>query len=276
MKKKLMLIPAYILSTVIGFLLAGFLFSIVASLALKMTITKDLLQSYTSYIYLFSTVFQLIGLVVYLKYVLKKDLTYVNWRNNFSKLFKGYLLGFLMSAFIAIILLITNSIKISSYDFSFLKWIFVFLIAFLIQAAGEELLIRGFVYNFFKEKFSVLKAIIISSIIFTLFHVSNDGFNLFSILNTFLMGIFLANLVNHTKSLELTTGIHAAWNFFISIFFGFNVSGVDLRSFIKLEYLDQSLTGGKYGPEASVLFTILIMILLALSYKIIHNKKELS
>jgi membrane protease YdiL (CAAX protease family) len=58
-----------------------------------------------------------------------------------------------------------------------------------------------------------------------------------------------------TKSLWLSMGMHIGWNFFQGPIFGFAASGHQTATLIQHEVVSSStyLTGGDFGPEASLL-----------------------
>jgi hypothetical protein len=83
-------------------------------------------------------------------------------------------------------------------------------------------------------------------------------------IGTFLAGLFLAYGWMRTRQLWLSFGLHAGWNFFEAVAFGFPVSGLQTFSLIRQTASGpQWLTGGAFGPEAGVimLFATLVAIL---------------
>ena len=56
-----------------------------------------------------------------------------------------------------------------------------------------------------------------------------------------------------TRALWLPIGLHFAWNFFQGPVFGFPVSGTQTSTLLQLEPVGpELLTGGRFGPEASL------------------------
>ncbi len=99
-----------------------------------------------------------------------------------------------------------NSMTINSF-LDFLIWTVVYA---LIPCVCEELFFRGFIYNSLKSKLNAILSIFLSSLIFTLLHLS--------ILQTFyqfIIGIFLATLVYLTGSIVYSIVFHFINNFTI-------------------------------------------------------------
>ena len=73
-------------------------------------------------------------------------------------------------------------------------------------------------------------------------------------IDTALGAILLGLAYLRTGSLALPIGIHFGWNWVQGSLLGFDVSGVDQAGWLLPELLDkpQWLTGGEFGPEASV------------------------
>ncbi len=60
-------------------------------------------------------------------------------------------------------------------------------------------------------------------------------------------------------------GMHIGWNFFQGPFFGFSASGHEMATLFKLDILEPNwLSGGDFGPEASVLIIPIVFAALYL------------
>ena len=128
------------------------------------------------------------------------------------------------------------------------------LVLALVPAVFEELLFRGLIQRIIEERFGSLWALGVTSLLFGLAHGFNPGASPY----TFLIiageaGLLLGGAWVATRKLWLVMGLHFAWNFVQGGVFGEAVSGNRLDGL-----LDGSLhgpvwlTGGAFGPEASV------------------------
>jgi len=112
-----------------------------------------------------------------------------------------------------------------------------------------------------------------SSLIFGLAHTSNHAAGALSFLNTALAGIWLAVLVLQTRTLSWACGAHLGWNQAQILIFGVPVSGVSpetlgapIPSLLIVTPLGPTwLTGGAYGPEASVATTGALLVAMAVA-----------
>lgn len=153
----------------------------------------------------------------------------------------------------------------------FVPVIFGYALAFAIQSSSEEFLIRGVLtralVNVVKPRSLPPAALIIvlPSVLFGCLHLGNDGATVFSTINTVLVGIVFTQLVLAYRSLPLSCGAHAAWNFTMSSIAGIPVSGVNLEtSMLSLDIVDKSIIGGTYGFENTWMCLVILLLLAVL------------
>lgn len=152
------------------------------------------------------------------------------------------------------------SIGIAALMFNFA----ILFLVFLIAAAFEEILIRGFAFQAITHNLGPVVALISTSILFGAMHASNPNVSTLSTINTVLAGIWLSVAYLVTRSLWLATALHYAWNMVMAFVFGLPVSG--LVVYKSLAALDGRggepvwISGGDYGPEGGVAATIVLII----------------
>lgn len=139
-------------------------------------------------------------------------------------------------------------------------------------AIGEEIVFRGVVYRLFEEGFGTGIAVLLSGALFGLLHAGNPGATVESTLAIALeAGVLLASAYALTRSLWLPIGLHFGWNFTEGGIFGTAVSGGGTGGGLFNVRLvgPDALTGGQFGPEASLpavgvcLTTAIVMLILA-------------
>lgn len=115
-------------------------------------------------------------------------------------------------------------------------------------------LAEGFTFGGLNHNIGLIIAVVFTSVIFGLAHLSNPNANLISTVNIIFAGLMLALPYILTGSLGLSVGIHFAWNFSMGSIFGLPVSGLDLGgSIISTEINGPAIfTGGEFGPEAGI------------------------
>jgi uncharacterized protein len=126
----------------------------------------------------------------------------------------------------------------------------------LATSMGEELLFRAVIFRITEQVAGTTVAIGISAAIFGLLHAANPGATAFGIgALTIEFGIMMALAYVLTRNIWLAVGMHMAWNFTQGYVFGVEVSGVS-QPYSILETSVSGpdlLTGGSFGPEASIL-----------------------
>ncbi len=98
-------------------------------------------------------------------------------------------------------------------------------------------------------------ALIISGSLFGAAHLSNPNATWYAALAIAIeAGLMLGILFTMTKRLWLSIGCHFAWNFVQGGIFGAAVSGGKSRGLLLTNFSGPPiLTGGEFGPEASII-----------------------
>ncbi|HUB86034.1 MAG TPA: type II CAAX endopeptidase family protein [Rhizomicrobium sp.] len=134
-------------------------------------------------------------------------------------------------------------------------------------AVGEELVFRGTIYRLLEKGFGTLVAIILAGGLFGALHAFNPGATIVSSLAiAFEAGVLLAAAYVVTRSLWLPIGLHFGWNFTEGGIFGASVSGGHAHGLLNTTFSGPALiTGGAFGPEASIVaVTICVIAALAM------------
>ncbi|MFN3742715.1 MAG: lysostaphin resistance A-like protein [Anaerolineales bacterium] len=149
---------------------------------------------------------------------------------------------------------------------------FLFLPAWIVQGAAEEVLIRGWMLPVFSLRHGVKAGIFVSAVSFALLHILNPGLTRLALLNLALFGIFAALYALKEGNLWGICALHAAWNWSLSNLFGLSVSGMESDfSLLSLRIEgEQWLTGGTFGPEGGIVVTFLL--LLAIGWLLVERK----
>lgn len=127
----------------------------------------------------------------------------------------------------------------------------------------EELLFRGFLFQRMVDGIGAWPALLAMAVLFALAHWGNPGMEgptlVWASIDTALGAMLLGLAYLRTRRLALPIGIHFGWNWAQGALLGFDVSGLDQAGWLLPELLGkpQWLTGGEFGPEASV-FAVLV------------------
>ena len=130
------------------------------------------------------------------------------------------------------------------------------LIVSLMAGVGEELVFRGVLFRIFEDGFGSTVAMVTTAALFGLLHAGNPGATPLSTIAIALeAGILLAAGYAWSRNLWFVFGLHFAWNFTEGGVFGAPVSGRAMKGILSVPLsasAHDSVTGGAFGPEASV------------------------
>ncbi len=136
-------------------------------------------------------------------------------------------------------------------------------------ALGEEIAFRGFTLQYLMRGYGRWAAIIGTGALFGLLHAGNPGATTMSTINTAGFGIVFGAAVLRSRDLWLPAGIHFAWNTALP-FFGVGLSGITIKvtGYELIWTAGDFWSGGRYGPEGSVITSVVIVLLLIGIWKV--------
>lgn len=145
------------------------------------------------------------------------------------------------------------------------KTILFSLIVFIMAAAAEEVLFRGYPLQTLARARYAWTGVILTSVLFASVHLGNPNVVPgFTFINTALAGIWLGAAYLKTRSLWFPLGIHWAWNWTMGAILGLPVSGIDKLTPAPLLRASVTgsawLTGGSYGIEGGAACTVALII----------------
>lgn len=146
----------------------------------------------------------------------------------------------------------------------------------------EELLFRGFLFQRLVAGIGVWPTQLALAALFAVAHWGNPGMEgvamFLATVDIALAAILLGLAYLRTRSLALPIGLHLGWNWTQGHLLGFGVSGVDLTGWLRPVFQGKPawLTGGEFGPEASVLGVVADLAMLAIVWKWIGAKSPTS
>lgn len=192
-----------------------------------------------------------------------KDIGMVSLKKGMKNFIYGLLLGAVSISLIFFVLLFTKNLKIenSIINPKFSMSAIYGIVIFIIVGFKEEILSRGYCITVLNQMKKPYISIIISSLIFSSLHILNPNVKLLGLANIFLVGILFGYMYIKTKNLWMPIGYHITWNYFQGNVFGFPVSGINQNGIYNIiNYNDNILTGGSFGPEAGILTTLIILL----------------
>jgi membrane protease YdiL (CAAX protease family) len=142
-------------------------------------------------------------------------------------------------------------------------------------SAGEEILFRGYGFQMLLRAWGPHTTIFTVGALFASLHGGNPNSTWLSMFNTAGFGILFGYAFLRSGDLWLPIGLHFGWNFTLPLF-GVNVSGLTMRlTGYQMEWKVASLwSGGDYGPEGSILTSVVLLVLALFVWKAPVRKRE--
>ena len=258
--------PIFLLIIVYSFL-QGILFEYV----FKNLVGYNILSVLCSYI------FPAVILLFSVKYFEKTTFGYFGFSkdNNLVAIKTGLGLAIFSVVGIVVILLISNNISLTLSKDLKIGIIIILIILVLIQGFLEEVVFRGYLMTRLAAKKGKWIAIILSSLFYIVFRMSNPTTSKLDLINIFLISIVMSLLYWYFDNVLVIAIFHAFWNCISGLVFGFNLSGIKLSDsiFTVAAISDkQILIGGSYGIEGSIIATVFFAILGLLVYMGLYLK----
>jgi uncharacterized protein len=146
-------------------------------------------------------------------------------------------------------------------QFSLPRLIFVSVIL-LFGAVGEELLFRGYGFQVLLARLGPWATILPFGVAFGAAHVGNLNVSWIGLVNTTAWGVLFGYAFFRSGDLWFPIGLHFGWNWVLPLF-GANLSGltIELSGFEIESKAGPLWTGGAYGPEASLLTSVVVVAL---------------
>lgn len=144
---------------------------------------------------------------------------------------------------------------------------------FLFVALFEETLFRGFVFQRLVAGVGPWVALIAMGLLFATGHWDNPGMHgatlAWATVELFLGAALLGLAYLRTRSLAMPVGIHLGWNWTLGNLLGFDVSGFGQTGWFHplLQDRPEWVSGGPFGPEASVFAVVVDVLLIVVLWK---------
>ena len=258
--------PIFLLIIVYSFL-QGILFEYV----FKNIVGYNILSVLCSYI------FPAVILLFSVKYFEKTTFDYFGFskENNLLAIKSGLGLAIFSVIGIVVMLLVSNNISLTLSKDLKIGIIIILIILVLIQGFLEEVIFRGYLMTRLAAKKGKWIAIILSSLFYIVFRMSNPTTSKLDLITIFLISIVMSLLYWYFDNILVIAIFHAFWNCISGVIFGFNISGIRVSdSIFTVEAISdkQILIGGSYGIEGSIIATVFFAVLGLLVYMGLYLK----
>ena len=145
--------------------------------------------------------------------------------------------------------------------------------AFVFVALLEETLFRGFLFQRFVAGAGVVVAQVAMGLLFAVSHWGNPGMEgatrVWATVDTAVGAMVLGLAFLRTRSLALPVGLHLGWNWAQGTLLGLGVSGTGQTGWLRPVFHGRAewLTGGGFGPEASVFAVVVDLATLVVLWR---------
>ena len=199
-------------------------------------------------------------------WLFEKKIINIPIKENIGKgALSGIVIGIIWIGAAAAILIFSKQLEIIGKNEISLLWLWI-LSAFL-NVIMQELLVRGYIYQLLKERFNLPAAVIVTTAIFTFMHGGAFEAGVIPVINVVTMCLFTTALYESEKTILAPIMAHSIWNIIGALILG----GVSLADdypsiLIMTASPNKLLSGGTYKIEASIVVTILNVVLMGIFY----------
>ncbi len=181
---------------------------------------------------------------------------------------KGFLVGgLLFSGALGLLggmgFLKINASPVQSFGFLSIGTVGIVLIGWVVQGAAEEYLFRGWLLPILSVRYTPWIGILVSTILFALFHLFNPSAGPIALINLCLFGFFAGLYALYEEGVWGVFGLHTAWNWVQGNVFSFPVSGLSVPGgplLVLNATGPQTITGGQFGLEGGLAVTVILTI----------------
>lgn len=207
----------------------------------------------------------ILAVLLYCRFLEKRKLFTLGFQKKrwWLSYIKGIVVGAAAFSIAYGVCILTGSVTFQGKSESFsVLYLAGFFLGYVIQGMAEEVLCRGFFLVSLTKRYGVKMSVLISSLLFMIFHGMNPGMTFFSNLNLFLFGCFMALLFIRCENIWIVGALHSVWNFVQGNIFGMQVSGLDRQPSLFQTELTENMTlfhGGAFGMEGGLAATLVLL-----------------
>lgn len=196
--------------------------------------------------------------------------------NNIKFVFCGCLLIVGLFCLSIGVLYLLGCYEVDTVQFNY-KNLLDFFFIFMVVAVAEEIIFRGIIFRLIRDRWNLGVALIVSSLLFGFVHQLNDNATVWSSVSIAITsGSLLGITYEYYRTIWVSIGMHWVWNFVEGCVFGCSVSGYnELVPIIKpIIRGNVYLTGGEFGPEASIIVVVFGTIISVTYFILCRNSKK--
>jgi len=187
------------------------------------------------------------------------------------RFFEGLVWGFFAECATMFTLYLTGNVTVNGFDLTgsaAVRYALLWLAAFVMVGFIEEFLFRGYPQFTLSTGIGFWPAALILSGLFWLGHMGNPGETWVGGFATALAALLFCVSLRVTGNLWFAIGMHAAWDWAETYFFGVADSGMPANGHLLNTTLSGSkwMTGGTVGPEGSIVELVIVSAVIGLLF----------
>ncbi|HUR89276.1 MAG TPA: CPBP family intramembrane glutamic endopeptidase [Ramlibacter sp.] len=184
----------------------------------------------------------------------------------------GIVIGATLFGLVIAVLFILGNYQVDGVDAN--SAVAATLVVAIMAGVTEEVLMRAVAFRILEEWLGSWAALVLTAVLFGALHLPNPQATWVSSAAIALeAGVMLAAAYMLTRRIWLPIGIHAAWNFTQSGIFGVATSGIEGKGYLKGSlHGSDFVSGGAFGPEASIVAVVICTLLGVLLLVAAHRK----
>jgi len=187
------------------------------------------------------------------------------------RFFEGLVWGFFAECATMFTLYLTGNVTVNGFDLTgsaAVRYALLWLAAFVMVGFFEEFLFRGYPQFTLSTGIGFWPAALILSGLFWLGHMGNPGETWVGGFATALAALLFCVSLRVTGNLWFAIGMHAAWDWAETYFFGVADSGMPANGHLLNTTLSGSkwMTGGTVGPEGSIVELVIVSAVIGLLF----------
>jgi membrane protease YdiL (CAAX protease family) len=206
---------------------------------------------------------------------------YLPLREAFGKRFwQGLPYGFVMLSLLMLMIAALHGMStpvVAMGGSEAIKYGVVWAVGFLFVGLFEEFAFRGYLQSTLGSGIGFWPAALILSVLFGAIHLGNSGEAAFGAIMAGSFGILAAFSLSRTGNLWFPIGMHAAWDWGETYFYGVADSGLVAKGHLlnSTFHGPNWLTGGSVGPEGSV-FALVVLVLGGIGIHFLYPAKRVA
>lgn len=194
----------------------------------------------------------------------------------FDNLIKGLALGAIAGiVWLIIPVLVMYIVKIIHFDGTNSIYLFpIWVLAAFLNVIMQELLVRGYLYQMIKQKYNIVVAVIVTTILFTALHGGAFEAGIIPVLNVFTMSLLMTAVLEYSGSIIAPTIMHFLWNGTGALVLGGVSLADDYPNLLITTFTgNEILSGGVCKIEGSIIVLFVNMIMIAF-FIFLKNKEQ--